>query len=78
MIYNTSLTLLKPVLSGSTVIIWYFFCNRVPLNHRTNLLIQGQYMDGLRFPLIIHNPSEPNKYDEELTVTVSGNKRNLA
>ncbi|KAI7887280.1 Cupredoxin [Mucor mucedo] len=31
----------------------------------------GQYMDGLRFPLIIHNPAEPFKYDEELTVTVS-------
>lgn len=29
-------------------------------------------MDGLRFPLIIHNPSEPYKYDQELTVTVSG------
>lgn len=33
-------------------------------------------MDGLRFPLIIHNPVEPNKYDEELIVTVSG-KRTL-
>lgn len=31
----------------------------------------GQYMDGLRFPLIIHNPNEPYKYDQELTVTVS-------
>lgn len=29
-------------------------------------------MDGLRFPLIIHNPNEPYKYDQELTVTVSG------
>lgn len=31
----------------------------------------GQYMDGLRFPLIIHNPNEPYKYDQELTVTMS-------
>lgn len=29
-------------------------------------------MDGLRFPMIIHNPAEPYKYDEELTVTLSG------
>ncbi|KAI8062306.1 Cupredoxin [Gilbertella persicaria] len=31
----------------------------------------GQYMDGLRFPMIIHNPQEPYTYEEEITVTVS-------
>ncbi|ORZ13984.1 Cupredoxin [Absidia repens] len=31
----------------------------------------GQYMDGLRGPLILHNPNETYTYDEEVIVTVS-------
>lgn len=29
-------------------------------------------MDGLRTPLILHNPNEPYKYDEDITVPFSG------
>jgi hypothetical protein len=29
-------------------------------------------MDGLRMPMIIHNPHEPFKYDDDFIVTVSG------
>ncbi|KAK1749961.1 putative iron transport multicopper oxidase FET3 [Echria macrotheca] len=38
--------------------------------HSHNL---GQYPDGLRGPLIIHDPNDPNKgkYDEEVVITVS-------
>ncbi|KAK1778467.1 Cupredoxin [Copromyces sp. CBS 386.78] len=32
---------------------------------------QGQYPDGLRGPLIIHDPKTPFQYDEELVLTVS-------
>ncbi|KAI8065800.1 Cupredoxin [Gongronella butleri] len=32
---------------------------------------KGQYMDGLRAPLILHNINETYHYDEEITVTVS-------
>ncbi|KAI8334409.1 Cupredoxin [Chlamydoabsidia padenii] len=43
----------------------------------------GQYMDGLRGPLILHNTNETYKYDEDVTVTVSDwyhdqSKNNLA
>ena len=31
----------------------------------------GQYPDGLRSPFIIHNPNEPYKYDEDITITFS-------
>jgi len=31
---------------------------------------QGQYVDGLRAPLIIHRPEEVHKYDEEFTVVI--------
>jgi FtsP/CotA-like multicopper oxidase with cupredoxin domain len=33
----------------------------------------GQYPDGLRGPLIIHDPWDPyqNQYDEEIILTVS-------
>ncbi|KAF7722838.1 hypothetical protein EC973_002640 [Apophysomyces ossiformis] len=31
----------------------------------------GQYMDGLRTPLILHNPNEPYKYDHDITVPLS-------
>ncbi|KAL1936528.1 hypothetical protein VTP01DRAFT_662 [Rhizomucor pusillus] len=31
----------------------------------------GQYLDGLRAPLILHNTKEAYEYDEDLTVTVS-------
>ncbi|ORZ15665.1 multicopper oxidase-domain-containing protein [Absidia repens] len=31
----------------------------------------GQYMDGLRGPLILHNPNETYTYDEDVIVTVS-------
>ncbi|KAI9023003.1 multicopper oxidase-domain-containing protein [Phycomyces nitens] len=31
----------------------------------------GQYADGLRAPMILHNPEEPYKYDEDLVVPVS-------
>jgi len=31
---------------------------------------QGQYVDGLRAPLIIHHPEEVHKYDEEFTVII--------
>ncbi|KAJ3511135.1 hypothetical protein NMY22_g15747 [Coprinellus aureogranulatus] len=30
----------------------------------------GQYVDGLRAPLILHNPREVHKYDEDFTVTL--------
>jgi len=36
-----------------------------------NLLNQGQYVDGLRAPLIIHPPKEVHKYDEEFTVVIT-------
>ncbi|KAI8881105.1 multicopper oxidase [Backusella circina FSU 941] len=32
----------------------------------------GQYMDGLRMPMIIHNPNETYKYDNDFIVTLSG------
>ncbi|KAK3392343.1 Cupredoxin [Sordaria brevicollis] len=32
---------------------------------------QGQYPDGLRGPLIIHDPKTPFQYDEEIVLTVS-------
>ncbi|KAI1309734.1 hypothetical protein EDD11_003986 [Mortierella claussenii] len=32
---------------------------------------QGQYVDGLRGPLIIHNLNETYKYDEEITVALA-------
>ncbi|ORX49058.1 hypothetical protein DM01DRAFT_1338235 [Hesseltinella vesiculosa] len=32
---------------------------------------KGQYMDGLRAPLILHNVNETYAYDEDLTVTVA-------
>ncbi|KAK3825394.1 MAG: Cupredoxin [Benniella sp.] len=32
---------------------------------------KGQYVDGLRAPLIIHNPNEPYKYDGEHVVALS-------
>ncbi|KAI9470861.1 MAG: Cupredoxin [Benjaminiella poitrasii] len=32
---------------------------------------EGQYMDGLRFPLIIQNPEEPYTYDEDIVITLS-------
>ena len=35
------------------------------------LLIQGQYVDGLRAPLIIHPPKEVYEYDEELTIIIT-------
>ncbi|KAJ5280342.1 Multicopper oxidase type 2 [Penicillium angulare] len=31
----------------------------------------GQYPDGLRGPLIVHDPSPPFQYDEEITITLS-------
>lgn len=33
----------------------------------------GQYPDGLRGPLIVHDPNDPyaGKYDEEIVLTVS-------
>ncbi|CAO3626077.1 unnamed protein product [Cunninghamella blakesleeana] len=31
----------------------------------------GQYMDGLRAPLILHNVNETYKYDEEMVISVS-------
>ena len=33
----------------------------------------GQYPDGLRGPLIVHDPNDPyaGKYDEEIILTVS-------
>ncbi|KAG0183291.1 hypothetical protein DFQ28_001822 [Apophysomyces sp. BC1034] len=31
----------------------------------------GQYMDGLRSPLVLHNPNEPYKYDEDITFPLS-------
>ncbi|KAJ3211961.1 ferroxidase fet3 [Dinochytrium kinnereticum] len=32
---------------------------------------RGQYVDGLRAPLIVHAAKEPYKYDEELTITLT-------
>lgn len=31
----------------------------------------GSYMDGLRGPIVFHDPSPPFKYDEDITITVS-------
>lgn len=31
---------------------------------------QGQYVDGLRAPLLIHPPTEVSSYDEEFTVVL--------
>ena len=36
-----------------------------------NLLTQGQYVDGLRTPLIVHPPKEVHKYDDEFTVVIT-------
>lgn len=33
---------------------------------------KGHYVDGLRAPLIIHNPNETYHYDEEYTLTFVG------
>ena len=33
-------------------------------------LIQGQYVDGLRSPFVIHPAQEMHKYDEEYTVVL--------
>lgn len=32
--------------------------------------MQGQYVDGLRAPVIIHPPQEVHTYDEEFTVVL--------
>jgi len=34
-------------------------------------LIQGQYVDGLRAPLIIHPPKALYEYDEEFTIVIA-------
>ncbi|KAJ2713105.1 ferroxidase fet3, partial [Coemansia spiralis] len=31
----------------------------------------AQYVDGIRSPLILHNPSEPHKYDEEIVLPLA-------
>ena len=36
--------------------------------YKLTCAIQGQYVDGLRAPLIIHPPVEKHQYDEEFTV----------
>lgn len=33
---------------------------------------KGHYVDGLRAPLIIHNPTETYRYDEEYTLAFAG------
>jgi iron transport multicopper oxidase len=33
---------------------------------------ETQYMDGLRFPMIINDPEIPYEYDEELVISLSG------
>ena len=33
---------------------------------------KGQYVDGLRAPLILHNTMEAYQYDQEMIVTLSG------
>jgi FtsP/CotA-like multicopper oxidase with cupredoxin domain len=35
------------------------------------LMIQGQYVDGLRTPLIIHPPKALYEYDEEFTIIIA-------
>lgn len=44
--------------------------NRDMIDHSHNM---GQYPDGLRGPLIVHDPNDPyaGKYDEEVILTVS-------
>ena len=32
---------------------------------------QGEYVDGLRAPLIIHHPKEVYEYDEDFTIVIS-------
>ena len=43
----------------------FFRIQRAPLNLTFS---QGQYVDGLRAPLVIHPPTEVYSYDEEFTV----------
>ena len=38
------------------------------LKIRSNRVRQGQYVDGLRAPFIIHNKPEVHQYDDEYTV----------
>lgn len=33
---------------------------------------KGHYVDGLRAPLIIHNPNEAYQYDDEYTIAFAG------
>jgi len=50
-----------------------FFVNQ-PGTYWWHAHVGAQYSDGLRAPLIVHDPKDPyiGEYDEEHTVTLSG------
>ncbi|KAJ1903025.1 ferroxidase fet3 [Coemansia sp. S100] len=47
---------------------------RIPITQTGTYWIHAhygaQYVDGIRAPLILHNPKEPHKYDDEIIVTL--------
>jgi len=51
------------------------FTYAIPITQKGTFWIhshyRGQYMDGLRAPLILHDPTPPYQYDEELVVTMN-------
>jgi FtsP/CotA-like multicopper oxidase with cupredoxin domain len=56
-------------LLGACPCIRKYFEN-VEVMRCTNLIAQGQYVDGLRAPLVIHAEKEVHTYDEEFTVVL--------
>lgn len=60
-----------PIPSGST--FTYNFTVNQPGTYWYHSHVDGQYPDGLRGPLIVHDPEGPykNEYDEELVLTLS-------
>jgi Multicopper oxidase len=64
----------------------FFFCNSgippggnytyaIPITQLGTYWIhshyRGQYMDGLRAPLILHDPTPPYQYDEDITISLN-------
>ena len=41
-----------------------------PCSTRSDTAAQGQYVDGLRAPVVIHPETEAHSYDEEFTVVL--------
>jgi iron transport multicopper oxidase len=71
--------------SSFTILILAVFCSpvppgasfqyRIPIQQHGTFWIHGhnlgQYVDGLRAPLILHNTKEVHQYDEEYTISLS-------